>query len=74
MTKADDHKAREVFRKSLTKARDEMRALMAGEPLPRDMQDDIQDILEHIEAVLEADETETERDVVVDTAIGEIGE
>lgn len=70
---ANDDKAREVFRKSLTKARDEMRALLAGEPLPRGMNEDVIDLLEHVEAILEADETEAERDVSVDDAVKDLG-
>jgi hypothetical protein len=74
MKMSNDDKAREVYRKSLTKARDEMRALLAGDPLPREMHDDVLDLLEHVEAILEADETTDERDAGVDNAIGEIGE
>lgn len=73
MSNESDDKVREVFRKSLTKARDELRALMADAVFPRNMQEDLLDILEHIEAVLEFGQTEDERDFEVAEAVKDLG-
>jgi hypothetical protein len=64
-----DDKARQVFRDSLTKARTEILKLMAGDPLPQEMHEDVLDVLEHIEAVLEGSETPSERDDSIDESI-----
>lgn len=67
----EDGKARAAFRMSLSNARDDIRRLLAGDPLPRVMHEDVLDILEHIESVLE-DETPEERDASVDKAVEDL--
>lgn len=67
----DEEKARKVYLETLTSARDQIRSLLSCDPLPRDMREDIVDVLEHLEDIIES-ETPEERDQSVDKAIGEI--